>query len=62
MSSDALVYRTEEWPYGLRCAACSEEFVEGQPIAQRLDGFQDESPLLTLTCVACDVRGAPLDA
>ena len=58
---DAQVYRAAEWPHGLRCAACHELFVEDQPIAERLDAFQDDIPILVPTCVACDVAGVPLD-
>lgn len=58
--SDLPVYREEEWQHGLRCAACGEQFVEGQPIARRLDAFQDDSPMLVLMCVACDVAAVPV--
>lgn len=58
---DVRVYRAEEWPHGLRCSACSEEFIEGQPISERLDGFCNGLIVVDLLCVACNVTGAPLD-
>lgn len=53
-------YDGEDFPHGLRCAACGEEFSEGQPIAERLEAFIDDKPLVVLTCVACDLSGRPL--
>lgn len=58
--NDAQVFASEEWPHGLRCAACDREFVEGQPISERLDSFIDEVPLVVITCVGCALTGAPL--
>ncbi len=60
MTDRETLFASEEWPHGLRCAACSEEFMEGQPIAERLEAFQDDVPIVILTCVACDLAGAPL--
>lgn len=54
------LYTEEEWPHGLRCAACDEVFVEGQPIAERLEAFQDDIPVVVITCVGCAFSGAPL--
>lgn len=57
---DDYVYEAADWPHGLRCAACNQEFMEGQPIAERLDAFRDDIPIVILTCVACDLSGAPI--
>lgn len=54
------LFEAEEWPHGLRCACCLQEFSEGQPIAERLDAFQDDIPIVIVTCVACDLAGAPI--
>jgi hypothetical protein len=55
------LFHSPDWPHGLRCAACGDLFTEGQPIAERLEAFQDDMPILVLTCVRCDVEGRPLD-
>lgn len=60
MSEDAQVYSAEDWEHGLRCGACGEHFVEGQPISERLDSFMDDIPVVVITCVGCAVTGAPL--
>lgn len=54
-------YTATDFPHGLRCAECSVLFVEGQPIAERLDAmdeWQNGEPLFwaTLMCVACDLK------
>ena len=54
------VYESEEWPYGLRCAACNELFIEGQPISERLDSFIDDIPCVVIVCVGCNLSGAEL--
>jgi hypothetical protein len=46
--------------HGLRCRECEAVFVEGQPIAERLDGIDalsDGEPLffVTLICVGCSL-------
>lgn len=57
-------YISEEWEHGLRCAACDREFVEGQPICERLDAmtyFEDEpAPIVVVVCAECDVTGKEL--
>ena len=54
------LYTDEDWPHGLRCAACDVLFVEGQPISQRLDSFVYDIPVVVITCVGCAMVGAPL--
>jgi len=54
-------YTPDEWPHGLRCADCSREFVEGQPIAERLEAFQDDIPIVVIVCVECDLSGEARD-
>ena len=62
-------FTAEDFPEGLRCAECHVEFIEGQPIAQRLDGMDvwregelgpegEAVPFVTLICVGCSV-GVP---
>jgi hypothetical protein len=54
------IYRDAEWPEGLRCAACGELFVEGQPISERLDGMVGDDFLVVLVCVPCNLAYVPL--
>lgn len=58
MSTEHRCYVDEEWPHGLRCAACHELFVEGQPISERLDSMVDEIPICIVVCVGCAMSGA----
>lgn len=53
-------FSADEWPYGLRCMDCGNEFVSGQPIAERLtsvDRFEDGEPVFTveIVCVGCSL-------
>jgi hypothetical protein len=51
------VFTLEEFEHGLRCAECDSEFVEDQPISQRLDGIDaDGNVWVTLVCGACAVE------
>jgi hypothetical protein len=58
------VYRAEDFTeggkcHGLSCAACGTVFVEGQPIAELLDGVDEfaSEPMfcVTLVCVPCSL-------
>ena len=39
--------------HGLKCCICKAVFVEGQPIAEQLDGFLLNTPIVKLVCVGC---------
>jgi hypothetical protein len=52
-------YHSEDFPYGLRCAECNEEFIEDQPIAEQLDSMLDDIPMVVLVCVPCGL-GRPV--
>ena len=58
---DVGVYCVKDWEHGLRCAACEREFMEGQPICERLDAmtyYEDEpAPIVVIVCWECDVTG-----
>jgi len=65
-------FTAEEFPHGLRCMDCADEFVEGQPYSRRLTdvdtcddladvfgGDRADALFYTeLTCVPCALKGA----
>lgn len=52
-----ITYRDEDFPMGLRCPECKRTFHDGDPISERLDGFQDDIPICVLVCVGCGLKG-----
>lgn len=64
MDETPYVYVAEDWPHGLVCMDCNQEFVEGQPISERLVGIgqlSDGAPVLTveIICSGCATVMAP---
>lgn len=53
LMSDDMIVRAEEWPFGLRCADCDIEIVEGERYSTRLEGMIGDTPVTVVTCVAC---------
>ena len=60
-----MTYQAEQWPHGLRCAACDRRFVEGQPICKRLEGMDmlddEPMPVVLIVCADCDITGRQAD-
>ena len=46
-------YHDDDWPHGLRCGQCRRVLREPERYTERLDGFMDETPLLSIVCLAC---------
>lgn len=53
------MFASSEWEYGLRCMSCNREFVEGQPIAERLEAMTEYEGepafIVELVCVECSL-------
>lgn len=49
----------DDWEHGLRCMDCNREFVEGQPIAERLEAMTEfegrPAVVVELICVECSL-------
>lgn len=53
------IYRSEEWPHGLRCALCSRSFSDGDAYSERLYAFVDEAPIVEIACLDCAKARVP---
>jgi len=53
--------RNEEFPWGLRCAICHREILDGQPYKQALEyAGPDGDSIDLLLCVYCSADAEPL--
>lgn len=52
-----MAFDPEQWPHGLRCMDCDREFVEGQPVAERLTAMTEHqgepAAVVDIVCVSC---------
>jgi hypothetical protein len=53
---DVMTYHAVEWPHGVRCARCDQPFTEGEVMAEQLDGFAGDTPVVVVMHRACESR------
>jgi hypothetical protein len=46
-------YRDDDWPHGLRCSQCRRVLREPERYTEKLDGFTNDTPLISIVCLAC---------